>query len=71
MYVFSKFIKKLIKNQKFFDMVLNLLFYLLLAFNKNVGKTIKNTPNVINLKIIYIIYIYYIYYLFTSLNSRI
>lgn len=50
-------------------MVLNLQFYLLLALNKNVGKTNKNITNVINFKIIFI-YIY-IYYLFTSLNSRI
>jgi len=52
-------------------MVLNLQFYLLLALNKNVGKTNKNITNVINFKIIFIYIYIYIYYLFTSLNSRI
>lgn len=42
-------------------MVLNLLFYLLLALNKNVGKTNKNLLNVINFKIIYIYYIYLLF----------
>lgn len=43
-------------------MVLNLQFYLLLALNKNVGKTNKNITNVINFKIIFIyIYLLFIY----------
>lgn len=41
-------------------MVLNLLLYLLLALNKNVGKTNNNLRNVINFKIIYI-YLLFIY----------